>query len=248
MKIAVIPDTQCKPGVRLDHLTWAGRYLKEKKPDVIIHLGDHWDMPSLSSYDKGKGSAEGKRVSSDIAAGNHGLELLTMHLGSTERYILRGNHEQRMERYVNDNAELEGSIGYEAFNDRSLGWHPVPFLEPITVGGISFCHYFPRSSDGNVSQTKRGAPSARAQLLREMQSCIAGHKQGLDLAIHTTGKRMIRSIIAGSFYQHDETYLSAQGNHHWRGILLLHEVKNGNFNLLEVSLDYLKRRYGGKSK
>jgi hypothetical protein len=76
-----------------------------------------------------------------------------------------------------------------------------------------------------------------------MQSCVSGHRQGLDLAVHTNGKRLIRSIIAGSFYQHSEGYLSPQGNHHWRGILMLNEVRQGNFCLLEVSLDYLKRRY-----
>jgi len=79
-----------------------------------------------------------------------------------------------------------------------------------------------------------------------MQSCVAGHRQGLDLAVHTNGKRTLRSIIAGSFYQHSEGYLSPQGNHHWRGMLMLHEVKNGEFSLMEVSLGYLKRRYGGK--
>lgn len=249
LKVAVIPDTQVKPGVRTDHLEWAGKYIAEKKPDVVVHLGDHWDMPSLSSYDKGKASAEGRRVAKDIQAGNDALDRLTLEICRSDskykprRIILRGNHENRLERYINDNAELQGTFD-GAFNDAQLGWEVVPFLQPIEVGGVSFCHYFPRSSDGNVAQTKRGAPSARAQLMREMQSCISGHKQGLDLAIHTNGKRLIRSIIAGSFYQHSEEYLSPQGNAHWQGMLMLHEVHGGNFNLCEVSLDFLKRKYG----
>lgn len=254
MKIAVIPDTQVKPGVRTDHLEWAGKYIAEKRPDVVIHLGDHWDMPSLSSYDKGKASAEGRRVQKDIDAGNRALDLLTtaMHGGPRLDYhprliMLRGNHENRLERYVNDNAELVGAFD-DAFNDRKLGWEVVPFLQPVEVGGVAFCHYFPRSSDGNVAQTKRGAPSARAQLLREMQSCVSGHRQGLDLAVHTNGKRLIRSIIAGSFYQHQEGYLSPQGNSHWRGMLMLHDVKHGNYNLVEVNLDYLRRRYCNSGK
>jgi hypothetical protein len=246
LSIAVIPDTQVRPGVRTDHLEWAGKYIAEKRPDVVVHLGDHWDMPSLSSYDKGKASAEGRRVMKDIDAGNGALASLTHAItsgGHLPRLVmLRGNHEDRLTRYLNDNAELEGAFD-GAFCDERLGWEVVPFLQPIEIGGIMFCHYFPRSSDGNVSQTKRGAPSARAQLLREMQSCVSGHRQGIDLAVHTNGKRLIRSIIAGSFYQHSEGYLSPQGNHHWRGILMLHEVQGGNFSLLEVSLDYLKRRY-----
>lgn len=203
MKILVIPDTQVRPGVRTDHLEWIGRYAAAKEPDVIVQLGDFWDMPSLSSYDRGTGSAEGRRVAADIGAGNRGLAILTEYARAKKGYdprlvLLRGNHEQRIERYVNANPELSGTVGYHQFADRDLGWEPKPFLEPVTIAGVTFCHYFPRSSDGNISQTKRGAPSARAQILREMRSSIAGHKQGLDVAIHHTGSRTIRGVIAGS--------------------------------------------------
>ena len=50
-KHLVIPDTQIKPGVPTNFLAWIGQYIVEKRPDVVVHLGDHWDMPSLSSYD-----------------------------------------------------------------------------------------------------------------------------------------------------------------------------------------------------
>ncbi len=251
IKICVIPDTQVRPGVKTDHLEWAGKYIAEKKPDEVVMIGDWWDFPSLSSYDKGKAAAEGRRVSKDIEAGNKALELLTtnMKIGKEYRpklWMLRGNHEERLERYVNDHAELDGAIGYHLLNDVALGWKPVPFLQPLVRSGVSFCHYYPRSGDGNVAQTKRGAPSARAQLLREMQSCVSGHKQGLDLAVHTNGRRILRSIIAGSFYQHHEKYLSPQGNAHWRGLLMLHEVRNGSFNIMEVGMDYLRRKYKKK--
>jgi hypothetical protein len=75
-KILVIPDVQCKPGVDMTHLTHIGKYIVEKKPDMIVHLGDHWDMPSLSSYDKGKKSFEGRRYKADIEAGNLGMRML----------------------------------------------------------------------------------------------------------------------------------------------------------------------------
>ena len=49
IKHLVIPDTQVKPDFHIEHLEWAGQYAVDKKPDVIVHLGDHWDMPSLST-------------------------------------------------------------------------------------------------------------------------------------------------------------------------------------------------------
>lgn len=250
-KVIVIPDTQVKPGVSIEYLEWIGKYIAAKSPDTVVHLGDHWDFPSLSSYDRGKRAAENRRVARDIEAGNRGLEILTQAItsgkGSTPRLVLlRGNHEQRLERYTEDNPELDGSIGEHQFNDTKLGWEVVPFLKPITIYGVTFCHYFPRGPNGKITQTRNGAPSAAAQLTREMRSSIAGHQQGFDYAIRPIGGKLIRSIIAGSCYLHDESYLSPQGNAHWRGILCLNEVRNGNFALMEVTLEYLKRRYGGR--
>ena len=52
MKIFVIPDVQAHSGTDITHLIAAGKYAVEKKPDVIVCLGDFADMPSLSSYEK----------------------------------------------------------------------------------------------------------------------------------------------------------------------------------------------------
>ena len=49
---AFVPDTQVHSETDIRHIVAAGRYLADKKPDVIILAGDWWDMPSLNSYDK----------------------------------------------------------------------------------------------------------------------------------------------------------------------------------------------------
>ena len=68
-----------------------------------------------------------------------------------------------------------------------------------------------------------------------------GHVQQLDVAIHPTTQHI--AIFAGICYQHDETYLTPQGNNTKRGIWMLHEVRNGTFDPMFVSLGFLKRRY-----
>ena len=60
---AMIPDTQVTPDTPTDHLEWIGHYLAEIRPDVIVHIGDHADMESLSSYDRGKKASEGAGLS-----------------------------------------------------------------------------------------------------------------------------------------------------------------------------------------
>ena len=42
--ILVIADTQCKSEENLEYMLWIGHYIAEKQPDVIIHIGDHYDF------------------------------------------------------------------------------------------------------------------------------------------------------------------------------------------------------------
>ena len=46
-------------------------------------------------------------------------------------------------------------------------------------------------------------------------------------------------------YLHDEDYRGPQSNGEWRGILMKHEVRDGQYDLMEVSLDKLCRKYEG---
>jgi hypothetical protein len=50
LKHLVIPDTQCKPGVPLDHLDWANGYIRDKKPDVIINLKESALLKAVDSW------------------------------------------------------------------------------------------------------------------------------------------------------------------------------------------------------
>lgn len=254
MKILVIPDTQVKKGVSLDHLTWAGKYIVDKKPDVVVHIGDHWDMPSLSSYDKGKKCYEGRTYRADIEAGNLGMDTLMapLHAYNAERKayhekrytptleFFTGNHEERIERAVEEARQWEDTIGYHDFNLEQHGWNVRPFLEPVVHGGVHFAHYFynplnSRPYGGHVST-----------MLKQIGfSFVMGHRQGKQQAEqYLSNGDVRRGLIVGSFYQHEEKYLGPQGTNYWRGVVMLHEVANGNFNLMEVPMSFLKEKYG----
>jgi hypothetical protein len=249
----VIPDTQAKPGVHLEHMLWAGDYVADKRPDVIVHIGDHWDMPSLSEYDRGTKKAEGRAYKDDIAAGNLAMDLFMRPINQLNNRLRRqhlplykprmvfcvGNHEQRIERHVNANAHLEGQLGYHDFNLLEHGWEVVDFLNIVTIDGINYAHYFPNPNSG---KPWGGAPLPRLKNIGF--SFTMGHQQGKDSAArYLQDGTAQRALIVGSYYQHDEDYKGPQGNYHWRGIVMKHEVNDGNYDLLEVSLAYLKRRY-----
>jgi len=250
-KHLIIPDCQIKDGDNTEFLSWIGQYILDQKPDVIINLGDFADMESLSSYDVGKKSFEGKRYIKDIEAAHKAMDVLLQPLREfnvkakknkekqykPRKVLTLGNHEERIARAVNNDPKLEGLIKYEDLPYED--WEVHPFLKPVFIDGIAYSHYFPTGVMG------RAATSAIAMVSKLHMSCIAGHQQGKQVAY---GKRpdgsTITCIIAGSCYEHDEHYLDAQTNKHWRGVIVLHEVEDGCFDEMFVSLTYLKKKYG----
>lgn len=249
----VVPDTQVKPGGGVDHLRWAGQYAAEKRPDVIVHIGDHWDMPSLSKYDVGKKGFEGRRYLADIQAGNAALDAFMQPVvqererrerNKKARWNPRlvftlGNHEDRMNRAMEDNAVLDGMMGIQDTNLLDHGWEVVPYLEVRVIDGIAYSHYFTSGVMG------RPVSSARLMLTKKHMSCVMGHVQDREIAYakRADGTRMT-GIFAGIFYEHDEEYLNPQTNESWRGIWMLNEVRDGQFDEMPVSLDYLRKKYG----
>lgn len=258
----VIPDVQAKEGVPTKHLRWIGQYIVDHKPDRVICLGDFADMPSLSSYDRGKKSFEGRRYWKDIKATQKAMAELMKPLEEyndrqrlNKKSVYRpdliltlGNHEFRIQRACESDAVLDGTISIDDLGYEAAGWKVHQFLDTVTLDGVTYSHFFPRSGNGRVLQSSRGAPTARTQGQREMRSCISGHLQGLDYDIHQLGDRRIHNIIAGSCYLHDEDYLTPQGTQYWRGIIHLFDVHNGMYDPLFLSMSYLERRYGSRNR
>lgn len=243
LKIAVIPDAQVMPGVPMEHLRWAGQYLAAKRPDVIVCIGDFGDIPSLSKFDVNTIRAEGKRYRNDIAAVHRGMDLLMTPLAKESGYkpwleFTEGNHEAHIERYVVNNPVLEGFMSRDDLKLESYGWRVHDFLQPISIGDVAFCHYFPSGQMGRPISTA-------TQILNKLHmSAFAGHQQGREIAYsrRADGSNMT-AIISGSFYQHKYEYLSPFTNGHWRGMFMLHEVRDGQFDEMAVSIDFLRRKF-----
>jgi hypothetical protein len=252
-KHLVIPDTQVKPDQSIEHLRWAGQYAVDKKPDVIVHIGDHWDMPSLSSYDVGTRNFEGRRYTNDIEAGIKGMEAFLAPIREEQQRLIRnkdkrwnprmvftlGNHEYRIERAVNSDPKLDGLIGFDDLKLNEMGWEVYDFLEPVIIDGLAYCHYFTSGVMG------RPVSSAKLMLAKKYMSCIMGHVQDRDIAYarKADGTNML-GLFAGIYYQHDEEYLNPQTNGSWSGIWMLNEVANGGCDELPVSINYLRDKYG----
>jgi hypothetical protein len=250
IKHLVIPDVQAKPDVDFDYLRCIGNYIVDKKPDVIVCIGDFADMESLSSYDRGMKSFEGRSYNKDIWAAREAMDALLTPLyqfnekakrQKEKKYKPRmvltlGNHENRINRVINEDRKLEGLISTDDMPYQD--WEVIPFLEVIVIDGIAYSHYFTSGVMG------RPITTANALLTKKHMSCFAGHQQGRQIAYgrRADGSEMT-AIICGSCYEHNEDYLGSQGNQHWRGFYMLHEVNNGSFDEMAVSIRYVKENH-----
>jgi len=255
MKHLIIPDTQVKPGHPIDHLRWAGQYAADKKPDVIVMIGDFWDMESLSSFDVGTKGYEGRRYLADIEAGIAAMEaflepirieqqrlVTNKHKRWNPRMVFTlGNHENRIARAANADPKLDGLIGFHDLKLEEMGWEVYGFLECCVIDNIAFQHYFTSGIMG------RPVANPTLMLNKMHMSTVQGHVQdrAISFARRADGQRMT-GIFAGIFYQHDEDYLTPHNNLSWRGIWMLHEVHDGAFDEMPVSLNYLRKKYGGQ--
>ncbi len=249
----IIPDTQIRPGVSTEHIQWIAHYAVDKKPDVIVIIGDWADMESLSSYDVGTKSYEGRTYREDILVANDCLQrfmsVIEQEMERIERRKIKkwhlrkivtlGNHENRINKVIEQDRKLEGLISTDDLFFKQFGFEVYPFLKPVIVDGIAYAHYFCSGVMG------RPVTTARALLVKKHMSCIAGHQQGYDVATdHRADGKRITAIICGSGYPHDEPYLNDQTNRHWRGVIMLNEVEDGQFDEMKVSLKFLEEKYG----
>lgn len=249
--IFVLPDVQAKPDVDFSFLTCIGKYIVKKKPDIIVCGGDFSDMESLSSYDVGKKSFEGRSYQKDIWAAREAMDALLQPLFDfndkarrnkdkqykPDMHMLLGNHESRINRAINEDRKLDGLISTDDLPYQD--WKVHEFLDVVIIEGIAFSHYFVSGTMG------RPVTSAAALMTKKHMSCFAFHQQGRQIAYgRRADGREMTAIICGSCYEHNEDYLGPQGNEHWRGAYMLHEVEDGCFDEMALSINFFKRKYG----
>lgn len=247
----VLPDVQVKPNQDVTFLRTIGEYIVEKKPDVLVCIGDFADLPSLSSYDVGKKSFEGRRYRDDISAARSAMATLLAPLIAYNKCALKnkkkqyhprmiftlGNHENRITRAIENDPKLDGTLDIGDLHYAERGWEVYPFLDVVLVDGVAYSHYFTTGVMG------RPVTSARALVTKKHISCVQGHNQKMEIYNEYRADGVaITGLFAGCCYLHDEDYLGPQGNNYFRGIHMLYDVKDGQFFCHSITLQYLLTR------
>lgn len=249
-KVLVIFDTQIRPdNLELNRplLQAIGKLIVKERPTHIVHIGDHFDMKSLSTYDFAKNNRvvfDGAEVHADVVAGEYALKYLTDPLFklqdkqrlnkkkvyTPQMHFTMGNHEQRVDRFN----ELKGLVNLKGEIER-FGFTVHPFLKPIKIGGVAFVHYAYNPLSGRPL-----GGTAEYRLNKLKLSFVQGHEQVFKYAVeHLNDGSKISALICGSCYLHEEDYKGFQGNNHFRGVAMLHDVKDGSYDLEQISVERL---------
>jgi hypothetical protein len=247
----MIPDTQIRPdNLELNRplLRAVGQLIIDWRPDVVVHIGDHFDFASLSQYDFKKDNKinfNGQEVADDLSAGISGMYELLMPLiqlqdqqrrNAKKQYRPKmhftiGNHEQRVTRFP----ELRGLVDYDAMFEQFPEWEVHDYLKPVEIEGVHFVHYAYNPLSG-----KPIGGTAEYRLNKLKLSYVQGHEQTFKYAQeYLNDGRKISALIGGACYLHDEPYKGYQGNNHFRGCFKLHNVHDGMYDLEQVSVERL---------
>jgi hypothetical protein len=253
----VFPDLQARPGDVLDHIDWIAQDIVRRRPDVLVVIGDWWDLSSLSSHEApGSLSRENSRLEADIAAGMEAMERLMRPIQAEiarrkRRRISKwrprlifttGNHEHRAKRVADADPRLIGIVGPHMCNVERFGFERYEFLQPVVVDGVHYAHYWQSAH----SHRPIGG-TADNRLNKICVTHVCGHEQGFRYAARplATG-RTIHSLTAGSCYLGVEGYRGPQARNEWRGVVVLNDVREGDFDIMPLTLRWLCEEYTGE--
>jgi hypothetical protein len=242
--ILVIPDSHAQPGVDNVRFERLGKLIYDIQPDVVVDIGDSADMASLCSH----GTAREQRLASyrdDIAAYQDAQEKLWHPFKRNKKRMPRkvktqGNHENRINRFIDEHPLWEGIISEADLCEADFGWEVSPFLVPVDVAGIDFCHYY---TSGVMNRPIGGEHMAYSILKKRFKSSVQGHHHGFDYKVLKSTARTLHGLVVGCYLDAPAGY-AGPANALWSsGVALLKDAENGQFDLEWISIERIERAY-----
>lgn len=241
--ILVVGDAHFTPHCDFERAAWVGEIIMDRRPDIVITMGDWYDMHSLNAYEKhGSKSMEGVNISDDIRAGdaafdtmftpvwdhNQSRRAINKKTYQPDFIFLHGNHEERLDRFIQDFPKFEKAFVYGAEERSDL---VVPYRHYVDIGGVLFTH-IPHNKARPISSVY----GARKVLQAMDKSVVWGHTHMLDFATSTRiGGDQIYGLNVGCLFDDDPHYMDGLVKDYWRGVVLLSNVTNGKFDFETIS-------------
>lgn len=252
----IIPDQHAHPDFHNDRADWIGQLIKDVKPDLVINIGDAADLPSLSSFDKGKASFHGASYGKDIDAHLDFQERMWSPMKQTRkrmphRVVFEGNHENRIKKVLEYDPQLSaGDSGYGIsfrdldFNSYYNEVHEYEGGTPAvrTYDGVSYAHFF---ISGVMGRPIGGVNHASSLLNKNHCSSTCGHSHLADFSVHTNvrGEKMM-GLVCGVYQDYDSKWAGDVNRLWWGGCVIKRNVNDGMYDPEFVSINTLRKEYG----
>lgn len=231
------------PDVHIDHKGYdkvygvVKKFVSDFEPDIIYLLGDFADCASLSGWDLSKKrKMEGRRHAKEIKNVDKELSYLSTH---TDKLVwLEGNHEYRVERYLDDHPEVEGLIEYQEQIDlKKYNCEWVPYNKIYKVGKLNMIH-------GRYAN-KYHAAKHSGKIDGNLVYCHTHVPQRFCSIKENATPRSVWCL--GCLCKKNPSYLKGAEGAWLHGFGILYVAGNGEFNLYSVDIINNRFYWGGKS-
>jgi predicted phosphodiesterase len=175
----------------------------EKQPDEVVLVGDMIDLPSLSRFAQRPEWVGGTQAA--IETYHSFLAQLRSDNPHGKITVVHGNHEQRLDNYIQKNAAevlglkrageslavltLQYLVRYEDLKINAIDGYPNGTYWPEDQETLKFVH---------GTNTKKGGSNAAKYLNEERESTIYGHTHRQELAYRTFAKKVGGYTVAAA--------------------------------------------------
>lgn len=175
-KVIAIGDTHDQPGMPKDRFRWIARHCAEIIPNRIVQIGDFASWDSVSTHDAPGSLNHSMRPSfkADMESCEEAMCIFykeIKHL-NIPMELTAGNHEERIQRFENKNAETVGTL-YMQFEElcARYRWRLHPYGQWLFIDGVGFTHV-PK----NIMGKPYGGQNAENQIANHAtHSIVFGH-------------------------------------------------------------------------
>lgn len=237
--IVFVGDPHAHPD--FDNLRWraVANFCIDNNIDYLVNMGDHQDFPSLSGWDRGSRSIEGRRIQYDIEAGQDAMDQFQGVIDDynrgrkrkfqIEKHMIRGNHPQRYAKYIEFNPALSATLSMNDLGEEERGWKVTNFRDTLELEGFYLTHYFANPGTGKPI----GAVHMGEAIFRRFGVAgLQGHNHLLSVSYATRGdgQKLFCGSLGHFSHQNDRPeYARATAHTWWNGIVSVFDTDGKGF-------------------
>ena len=228
-RVLVLPDLHIRAkagGEDKRSLAAVESYMADHKWDKVIQLGDFMDFNCVSSHNLNNLRAvEGETIFDDYQVANDYLDRWMKLTGKAEWVILEGNHDYRIERYIDAKPEMKGLAEVAKnlkFKDRGVKW--VRYWSQGTtyrLGKAMFIH-----------GCYTGELHAKKHVAAYQKNVFYGHNH--DIQAHSLTRQgendTIMGMSLGTLCEYQQSYLRGTPSRWQQCFAEFHFKPSGVFN------------------